>query len=530
MREAKMRREQVRDGSDDEFFAKAYKWWGRNLQSHVLGEYAVCVADQTRPAFLLTHDALGLVPIFYSRQSNKLRFATHLDDLVCKSEGFSLDEEYIADYICTANVISSRTPYSGIHRIMPGQSLEYINDRFVTAQTWDISDIPPITLGSDEEYEEHFRYYLCKGVEASLVGAGNTWCELSGGLDSSTIVSVASRKLSKRLNTVSVVYSDSESADESDWMKTVVSELSLPWYTIDADKAKPYSELPQHFCAEPLNAIPNAGLIRRYNKLAVSNDIDIILSGHGGDQVFLAGSPRPYYLPDLLPFHPLSFFRELNDWRRGDLERRSLLYHFRKSVYQPQISHWNHRSLFSSAATIPPAWIRPEYATKMNLMDRAALQTAPKCNSVGQQYIVEMIWRTGFPVADDTAQVFEYRHPLLYRELVEFMLAIPWRQRLSPVNDRYLHRRAMQGVLPEPIRQRVSKGEPSEAEIEGLRSASPWITLLHDRPRVVELGYMDSEMWEDAVVRAKYGRIGSMRHFIATATLEVWLRQFDQFR
>ena len=131
---------------------------------------------------------------------------------------------------------------------------------------------------------------------------------------------------------------------------------------------------------------------------------------------------------------------------------------------------------------------------------------------------------------DGGGQPFDLRFPLLYRPLVEFMLGIPWEQKLRPECDRYLHRRAMTGILPEQVRLRTDKAGPEEAQFEGLRRDSPWLDLLLTRPRVVERGYVDARRWSEAVNQARFGRIVSMRHFIAAATLEVWLQQREEVR
>ena len=155
---------------------------------------------------------------------------------------------------------------------------------------------------------------------------------------------------------------------------------------------------------------------------------------------------------------------------------------------------------------------------------------APRCRSVGEQYFAERIWRSQFTAGDECTQPFEFRYPLLYRPLVEFMLAIPWEQRLQPGQDRYLQRRALKGILPEMVRQRKDKAGPAEAELEGLRNKSPWTDLFLIRPRIVERRYVDARLWREAVNQARFGRIASMRHFVATATMEVWLRQLEDVR
>jgi asparagine synthase (glutamine-hydrolysing) len=168
----------------------------------------------------------------------------------------------------------------------------------------------------------------------------------------------------------------------------------------------------------------------------------------------------------------------------------------------------------------------------MQLAHRSLRQIAPRCPSVGQQYFAERIATTGYRaqgVNEPVSSSFEYRHPLLYRPLVEFMAAIPWEQKIQPGQDRSLQRRALQGILPEPIRQRKDKRGPDQACFEGLRSGS-WSELLLDRPRIVERGYVDERLWRQAVSQARCGCLPTLKHFIAAATLEVWLRQVEDVR
>lgn len=528
--EFKKRGEVLNDASDGQLFAKAYHWWGEELQSHVLGEYAVAVFNKQSSSLFLTHDSLGLVPLFYSQRSHSFAFSSHLDDLALLGPIDDLDEQYIADYLATCSVISARTPYIDIRRLLPGQSLHWINRHMSVRKTWDITRIQPIILGSDEEYEERLRVLLRAGVTAALRSNGKVWSDLSGGLDSSSVVSVAAQSGARQLSAVSIIHTSSTSADESEWMKVVVRQYALPWHTIDADESRPFSELPQGFCAEPISAMPAAGLFRRYQALAACNGVRVILTGYGGDQVFCGDSPKPYYLADSLPFQLGCLFTALRAWQASDPAKRSLTYHFLKNVLRPSLCYWARRSLSSPEATALPSWICPEYLRAMHLNKRSVHQVAPRCRSVGQQYLAERIWRSGFTAGDECTQPFEFRNPLLYRPLVEFMFAIPWEQRLQPGQDRYLQRRALKGILPEPVRQRKDKAGPAEAEIEGLRNGSPWTELFLTRPRVVERRYVDAHLWREAVNQARFGRIISMRHFVATATMEVWLRQLEQVR
>jgi hypothetical protein len=124
-------------------------------------------------------------------------------------------------------------------------------------------------------------------------------------------------------------------------------------------------------------------------------------------------------------------------------------------------------------------------------------------------------------------ETFEFRHPLLYRPLVEFMLALPSNQKFSSDMNRFLQRRALKSLLPEALRLRSDKTTFDQPFYEGLRKGKAWTDLLSGAPLVVERGIVDGARWIEALAQAKLGRTHSLAQFQAIATLEIWLRQME---
>jgi hypothetical protein len=125
---------------------------------------------------------------------------------------------------------------------------------------------------------------------------------------------------------------------------------------------------------------------------------------------------------------------------------------------------------------------------------------------------------------------FAFRFPLLHRPLVEFMYALPWELKLAPGANRLLHREALRGILPEPVRTRRGKRGPSQPYFDGLAASRDWCDLLTHRPAVVDRGYVAEDAWRQAVQKARFGVVSSLRDFLTTAALEAWLRQVAALR
>jgi asparagine synthase (glutamine-hydrolysing) len=521
--------------SDVELMCSAFRKWGQSLQTHVLGEFAAVIFDMQTKTGLLTHDALGLVPLFYTRKPNGLVFSTDILDIVDIKSSEALDEEYLADVISIGFITGERTPYSRVRRLLPGQSLWYSDGQFEEIKTWNLADVPAVRCSNDLEYEEQFRSLLEAGVQASFDEQGVTWIALSGGVDSSSIACVASRSGARGLAAYSIVCPSWPHVDEQQWMKAVVDMYGLPWYKVNIESILPFSILPRHFYGEPTGAVICEKQLQVENELFSAHGVGVMLSGFGGDDV-LGRSPGrvPIHLADpLFDGDFVASLRGVADWRAGSEENRSYSYWLLRTLLEPAVDHIRgirvrrrHQRL-----SLPP-WLNRDYVTAMDVDERVQKQVAPRCRHPGRQSLWSSLWLQSLELATlpYPHMSYEPRNPLMYRPLVEFMCGIPWEQKLRPRCDRYLQRRALKGILPELVRRRATKGSGNPSLVEGLRRSPDWITYLCDRSMMAEHGIVDAELWQRAVKQASVGQTHDDRFFMAGVTIEVWLRQLHEWR
>jgi len=498
------------------------------LQARVLGEYAVAIVDERAGRAFLTHDGLGVMPLFYGRHGDDFLFGSHLEDLVALTGVGELDEEYLADVLSLGVHLGERTPYRHLRQLLPGTSLRWEGGRVFVRKTWDLSSVRSIEGISDEECEERLRSLLREGVTAALRADGPVWSELSGGLDSSSIVCTAAHA-GTRLDTLSFT-TRSRTADEQKWIRAVVERYDLPWHSIDFDRCPPFSEMPDRFFAVPSSVLSVAGLYRKYEELLSGHGVQVLLTGTGGDQVFCGDYPAPDHLADQLSLGRMHrLIRGVRSWSEGSDEKRSFLHVLLRGAIQPRLDHALDRNLRKRERPGVPPWLRADYAGRMMLEDRSRRRVAPRCRSVGQQGLLERLWPAHLVATGRAHYVrgFEFRYPLLYRPLVEFLFALPHDRKAGPDEDRSLQRRALRGILPETVRTRRGKMGPQRLYHDGLAKSREWLEALTDRPRVVERGYVDAERWREAVARMRHGATHGLPLFLGTATLEVWLRGLE---
>jgi asparagine synthase (glutamine-hydrolysing) len=518
--------------TDGQIFAAACARWGSDLPHHVLGEYCVVVFDRRGDKLLATHDALAVRPLFHTQDERGFICASHLGALMRRIGPRALDESWVHDYIAFGIPTRSQTVYRGVRALGIGRSLT-LKVRAITpllseTDSWCFGTRKQTVKAGSRELEERFRFLLAEGIATAT--EGRTWAELSGGLDSSSVVCAAVQHGHLDLELVSIVYPLSKTADEREFMEELLRQHRLPWHTLDADAAPAFSMMPDRNLASPTPTALNWRLFRQYELLMQQRGVRTVLTGVGGDNVLFGPPARPVHIADRLRTGRLSGITgELRAWQQADPAPRSLLHMFIEHGLKPLFRHTMRRSLVVEKTEIDAcSWLGEALRTGQNLDLRRPPGAQRRFRSVYEQFFYEQVWMTSIDAHLSWNQLgtcFEHRAPILYRPLVEFMFSLPSAEQVRPGQDRILQRRALRGILPEQIRTRRTKRTSDEAILLGLRRSPEAYALLTERPHIVERGYVDPKAWKEAVSMARFGHVRGMRGFLAAASLEFWLRQ-----
>jgi len=523
------------DSSTFAVLAAAYRTFGNDLPVHVLGEYAAIIHDPGSGQALLTHDSMGLAPLYISECQEGLIFATHLVDILDATANDLLDEEYLADYIAMGVITTERTPYLGIRRLMPGRSMLWNNGRLIETVHWSLAAAPLLSIGTEEATEERFRQLLEEAVRGAMVESSTVWTHLSGGLDSSSVACIAAKLGAPRLAAYSAYAPNLSRADERRWMREVIDFWGMPWHLHDIETTLPFAKPPGAFLGEPAVSVISEAQLRSEDELIAAHGIETMLTGYGGDAVLGAfQGPVPVHLADpLFAFQPLAALRGIEAWRMQSGERRSRSYWILRGLAEPALRHA--LGLPVSATTLLPlqGWISLGYARKMGLEKRRSLLLAPRCRTPSLQHLADSLLIAALQLSvakQRRPSGTTLRSPLMYRPLVEFMAGLPADQNLQPRCDRFLQRRALKGILPEAIRRRAGKGVGSAPIVQGLARSPEWVDYLTKDSRMADLGIADPANWKLSVRQASLGQTHGDQFFLAGVAVEVWLRQLEEHK
>jgi asparagine synthase (glutamine-hydrolysing) len=520
-----------RAAPDEALLLFAYQVWGMDCLRQLAGDFAFAVWDGRLRRLLLARDVAGIRRFYYRATERTLSFASQLRQLLEPGESPAFDEEYFGLFLLDGLPPLSATPYAGIRRLPPGHRLVLQDGRFEVERYWRPEELPQIHYGTDDAYAEHFRDLFRRTVRAQLRADGPVWSELSGGLDSSSIVCTAQEIFrageapDHSFATVTTVFDHTGPGDDPRYRRSVVEKYGIDSRSIVADLSPVFGDMAAGtaYWDEPHPQLRFFSFLQRYAGMLTKAGVEVLLAGNGAEVPALLEYPPPLHLADLLrSFRWGEFLREAQIWQHAfKLPLLNTLWTWGLS---PLLRPPN-RAYALEASRLPP-WIAPGFAKKLDLRARANRGCMPKVfRSVGDQWQYEKLGRVCEGLYRGYLEyVCDIRYPFLSRPLLEYCLAIPYRRLLAPGEFKPILRRAMRRILPEEVRTRVDKGSVDKWVIQSLAQEWPRLEPVVRSPVLAELGFVDAAELHRSIHLFSYGRAERTALLSAIITLEVWVR------
>lgn len=515
----------------------AYLRWSDSFLPKLIGDFALSLWDQSSKSLVLARDPVGVRPLVYHLSEQRVIWASNIQSILARADvPIAIEDEFVAGYL-VSDPEPELTAYKNIRAVKPGHAVWVRSGLITERRFWCLDPAKKIRYKTDGEYEEQFLHVFKDAVRSRLRTDGPVFAELSGGLDSSSIVCMADHLISRgeaqapRLEPVSQVYNISTSADERKFIAHVEERRGRRGY---------------HFCEDEyplLSPISDEGRLLGLNPCLVSEAYHrglagamrgvgarVLLSGQGGDEMTNSRYDPFPELGDLMQrLRIIALHRCLTAWSRA--RNRPYLDVVWKSLILPSLPRRFRPAPKGVPLIGPSSWFTPEYSARMDLRERLLgpvelfgfRSPSEKDQVRGFLSVTRNIgagYRTGI-------SEFLVSYPFTHRPLVEFLQAIPHAQRIRPGETRSLLRRALRDVLPEKIIARKGKTNPREALFSAVaREYKPLSELFLDA-RVCSLGYLKEGVLQDALRRARAGLSTQSVLLLKTVALEVWLRSLE---
>lgn len=518
-----------RDTSNPAIARAAYERWGIDGFVRLIGDWSSVVQDSATRTIVLASDFAGVRPLYYSVQRGQVFWSSHLQGVVDATGISELDEQYIGAFLVFGGC-PNRTPYKGIYSVPPGHAVCVSSTGTKITRFWSLPVGDEVRYQSHHLYEEHLRAMFREAVSVRLQTEAPVLAELSGGLDSSSVISMANHLMrsgavpARSLASISYLWRDS--LDEP-FIREIESYCGIKGNHISTHDAPVIGE------TDVGNAQPEMFQPLRRSVATVSRQLGatVLLTGQNGDLV-------------------------MGNWFDDSLQVSGSLRRFRLAQACKDALEWSkvlrlpiHRVLWQAARAALPSPLAPatvygigdgsytpkstETSLALGLVDRLGLsepnnffsdmwkQAPPERRKYFRSLSAALELRSF--QTPELWQHLDYTHPFAHRPLVEFLMTVPVETLCSPGEPRKLMRSALSDLWPLRLRMRRSKGLFNLPWQEALRP------LARDLLNAKELQVVERRLVDRASVLSRLQRLSAgldcnqdqIRYIIV---LELWLR------
>lgn len=443
---------------DSEVLLAAYVEWGEAMLHRLNGMWAFVIYDRQEKIVFASRDRFGIKPFYYCVDGQRILFGSEIPSILAVlGRKPRPNQEAIFNYLAFNRTDQGEdTFFSEVKKLNHGH---FFNVRIghpgsgaaVQPQRW-----YNLRAELKEPFPdaEAYRAMFASAVELRLRSDVPVGVCLSGGLDSSSIVSVLLKDFNlKELNTFSAVYGSGRTGDESAFINLYQGQLKN-MFTVQPDEHSLMADIEKFICAQ-FEPVPSTSTYAQYKVMELAKEhVTVTLDGQGADE-------------ELAGYHYFFGFHFKNLLRQG-----------RFGTLLSEMGHYygKHHSLYGIKSFIfflLPAFLR----TRLRVMEKGYLhRDFFQANSGGADVIAGDLY--GSPTLQDALlNHFEFklehllkwedrnsmwfsleaRVPFLDYRLVERTLALPDDLIINKGMTKYILREAMKGTLPEEIRMRRDK-------------------------------------------------------------------------
>jgi len=539
-----------RSRTDSEVVIHAYEEWGVGCLRRFNGMWGFALWDGKTKKLLLARDRFGVKPVYFAHIDRSFYFASEIKAVLAMApKAARLGPATLYRFLTTGILDDGpETFFLDIKSLMPAHYL-VITEAGISGpeRYWDFQADDALAAYDYANPEETFLDLFTDAVRLRLRSDVPVGTCLSGGLDSSSIVALASRQIDRPVSTFSAIYDDPD-CDESRFIGIMNKQFSAESFPVYPKPDHLFELLPKivWFQDTPTTA---PGIYSQWHVMQEARGkVKVLLDGQGGDE--LLGGYWRYFDPYLITL--MSTWMKtgksehlkllIKSWRRiseltGRSPSRALLNLGLKRLLQRSISSrlgpMARRSLFlNRAAESRFGGLHSDFSA---FAQESELKREPgrRLDTLFDTTLYNDLTRESIPALlhyeDRNSMAFsiEARTPFLDYRLVEFCLGLPFTEKIHEATTKHLMRRAMAGILPPPIADRVDKkGYPTPMarwlREDGCRQAKEILLGPEaEGRRIFNVRNMESSLKAHAE-----GKADLSWDIWRWLTTEIWFRQF----
>lgn len=501
--------------SDTEVIVHAYEQYGDDFVCHLNGQFAIALWDSSRQRLLLVRDRVGILPLFYTRQGDRLLFASEIKALLPQlPEAPRISPEALDQIFTFWAPRSPNTLFEDIFEVSPGHMLTLENGRVQDTVYWDwrFPEQQDYHQGSDAELAAQLYDLLADATSIRLRADVPVGAYLSGGLDSSALVALIRHHSDTPLKTFSIGFED-QSLDESAFQRQMVDHLGVENSRVlcrNRDIAEHFPDTIYHTETPILRTAPAP--MRQLSGLVRDSGYKVVLTGEGADEAlggydlfkeakirrFWARHPesewRPLLLKALYPY-----------LENSGLQAKTYLHNYYSiGLDTPDVPGFSHLTRWFTTSQCKVFFSQELNASlRENAVERLNRQLPPEFGNWHAfnraQYLEAKTLMGNYLLCSQGDRMLmrnsvEGRFPFLDHRVIEFANRLNPRLKMRVLNEKYLFKQAMRDRLPRQILERHK--QPYRApDIPAFFSGQPpaYVADLLSEQKLKQYGYFDAQ-------------------------------------
>jgi asparagine synthase (glutamine-hydrolysing) len=527
--------------SDTETIIHAYEEYGVECLSKLQGMFAFALWDEKNKTLLLARDRVGIKPLYYHDTGRAILFGSEIKSLLLDPDvNQEIDPASIDRFLSYLYLPGKRTLYKSIHKLEPGHCLVVKDGRVVNKEYWDLRFVEGRSWNNLEEAAEHLWQLLKRTVRGYMISDVPVGFLLSGGVDSTALLSCALSETDKRISTFTIGFAENDFADERVYARLAAEKFGTDHHeiTISVDQFSDF--LPKYVwhMEEPV-CEPPAVALYYVSKLA-SEHVKVVLSGEGGDEAF---GGYQNYRNLLLLEKGKKAIPPLNGVMAGVLKTFGKMQGFHRARKYAPLLNKSLSDYYLSRVSTPFSYFNRNKNILYTSDFRQAVDTNHRNGLIDdlflrvkeQDVLNQMLYvdtKTWLP--DDLlvkadkitmANSLELRVPLLDHVVLEFAASLPPEYKVRGLHTKRILKKAFEKHVPEQILKRKKTGFPVPYArwLRGPLRDYVRGTLLDGM--IVKCGYFERGGIEKLLSRSDAGEQLSKEIF-SLLTLELWHEQF----
>ncbi|MCW8996714.1 MAG: asparagine synthase (glutamine-hydrolyzing) [Psychromonas sp.] len=541
--------------TDTEVIVHLYEEYGEDFVSQLNGQFAIAIWDIKLQKLLLVRDRVGILPLFYTVQDGQLLFASEVKAILAAlANPPSLNPAALDQLMTFWAPVSPNTMFDNIFEVSPGQMLTVRNGNILTHSYWDweFPQHNQFRSGSEEQLCEELLQLLIDATQIRLRADVPVGAYLSGGLDSSSLVSLIHHFSDAPLRTFSIGF-DSKSFDESEHQNQMIKQINANNSHIichDRDIADHFVDTIWHTESPVLRTAPVP--MKLLSNLVRTQNYKVVLTGEGADEVFggydlfkesklrqfWAKQPasviRPKLLKRLYPYLDVSPGRA----------QTYLQNFYGVNLNEPNTTFFSHIPRWITTAKCKN-FFHSDFKEQLHANVENTLADHLSANLKGwhyfnrAQYVEAKTLMSGYLLCSQgdrmlMANSIEGRFPFLDHRLIEFANQLHPNIKMKVLSEKYLLKKTMAQYIPKSIVQRHK--QPYRApDIDAFFSGNTpdFVYELLSRDCLSRYGYFDAKKVELLMAKIKAGHAIGFKDnmaFISILSTQIWHYNFiDNF-